>query len=368
MIRAEEARPNGIAARAIAMRDSDRSLPALVQRAANQLASATTAAEVLEARDSASVVYDAAKKAARLARAKGAHDELIAKAHRAQADALEIEAAAKRRLADEYDGAQQRGELQRRGGDGTSKTEVPTASDIGLTHKDIHEARQIRDAELAVPGIVERTIDQQLNAGLEPTKAALRKAVTAAVTKEAEGEKMEAAEAAQATKSHGRTIFIPEGEDIVGLCHRGLALEKTGMTSEEAAAKINLARQTYGVCRQIVLLAENADLSANDKATAQEALRLVVETGKWATAWEMAEPLANRVWGEGNKYDLLSIAAKRLDRFELSFGIVMQACMTTDEINLPYLTADQAKDAVKQIGKARAALLRFAERIKEIHE
>jgi hypothetical protein len=81
-------------------------------------------------------------------------EKVIAKAHRAQADALEIEAAAKRRLADEYDAAQERGELQRRGGDGTSKVEVPTASEIGLTHKDIHEARLIRDAEEAQLGSV----------------------------------------------------------------------------------------------------------------------------------------------------------------------------------------------------------------------
>jgi hypothetical protein len=33
-------------------------------------------------------------------------------AHRAQADALEIEAGAKRRLADEYDAAQERGEVR----------------------------------------------------------------------------------------------------------------------------------------------------------------------------------------------------------------------------------------------------------------
>jgi hypothetical protein len=40
---------------------------------------------------------------------------LIAAAHRAQADALEIEAQAKRRLADEYDAAQDRGEVAVRG-------------------------------------------------------------------------------------------------------------------------------------------------------------------------------------------------------------------------------------------------------------
>lgn len=157
------------------------SLPGLVQRAAAQLASATSAAEVLEARDMAGVAYDAAKKAGRLAKAKGAHDELIAKAHRAQADALEIEAMAKRRLADEYDAAQERGEVAKIGDNlprvpnGNSK---PTAADIGLTGKDIHEARQIRDAEEAQPGIVRQTLDNALEAGEEPNKAAVRRAVS----------------------------------------------------------------------------------------------------------------------------------------------------------------------------------------------
>lgn len=155
-------------------------LPSLVQRAASQLASATSAAEVLEARDMASVAYDAAKKAARLVTAKGAHDELIAKAHRAQADALEIEAMAKRRLADEYDAAQERGEIASVGKPvnvpvGNNK---PTSREIGLSRKDIHEAREIRDAEEADPGIVRRVLDEKLDAGQEPTKAAVRRAIT----------------------------------------------------------------------------------------------------------------------------------------------------------------------------------------------
>ena len=149
-------------------------LPSLVQRAASQLASATSAAEVLEARDMASVAYDAAKRAARLARAKGAHDELIAKAHRAQADALEIEAMAKRRLADEYDAAQLRGEVRSNGERSFSQTEKVGFADVGLNAKDIHEARQIRDAEETYPGIVRRTLDAALEAGEEPTKAVVR--------------------------------------------------------------------------------------------------------------------------------------------------------------------------------------------------
>jgi hypothetical protein len=119
-------------------------------RGAQRLANAESSAEVLDARDMARMVYDTAKSAARLARAKQAHDEIIGTVYRAQADALAIEAAAKARLADEYDAAQERGELRAANtGRSTSALEAPSASDLGLSHKEIHEARQIRDAERA---------------------------------------------------------------------------------------------------------------------------------------------------------------------------------------------------------------------------
>jgi hypothetical protein len=151
-------------------------LPGLIDRAATMLASAKTAAEVLEAREAAGLAYDVAKRAARLKSAKAAHDDLVAAAHRAQADALEIEAAAKRRLADEYDAAQARGEVA---GHGRSKVEpanVTKASDLGLRRDQIHDARVIRDAEVADPGIVRRTLDAKLERGEEPTRSAVRRA------------------------------------------------------------------------------------------------------------------------------------------------------------------------------------------------
>jgi len=155
-------------------------LPSLVNKAARALASATTAAEVLEAREAASLAYDAAKRAARLAQAKGAHDTLVAAAHRAQADALLIESQAKRRLADEYDAAQERGEVAgpRDGKLGRSEGErLPTADDIGFTRRAIMEARQIRDAEARDPGIVERTVNAALERGDEPTRAEVKRAI-----------------------------------------------------------------------------------------------------------------------------------------------------------------------------------------------
>ena len=150
-------------------------LPGLIERAAQMLSGAKTAAEVLEAREAAGLAYDVAKRAARLKCAKAAHDDLVAAAHRAQADALEIEAAAKRRLADEYDAAQTRGEVHRHGGQlprDVADPNIPSVSELGLRRDQIHEARQLRDAEAADPGILRRTLDDRLEHGEEPTRTA----------------------------------------------------------------------------------------------------------------------------------------------------------------------------------------------------
>lgn len=189
---------------------SQDALPSLIDRAAGALLSAKDSAEVLEARDLASVVYDAAKKAARMAQAKGAHDAVIAAAHRAQADALVIEAEAKRRLADEYDAAQERGEVATPGGD---RSKIPdenfapaTAEDLGLTRKQVHEARQIRDAEEAQPGIVKRTLDRAIADRREPTRAELMREIKAE-----QAEKAAAKREARDQKERALAARIREG-------------------------------------------------------------------------------------------------------------------------------------------------------------
>jgi hypothetical protein len=59
-------------------------------------------------------------------------------------------ARAKARLADEYDAAQQRGEVRRHGNyrksDVPNENITPTVTDIGPARKQVHEARNVRDA------------------------------------------------------------------------------------------------------------------------------------------------------------------------------------------------------------------------------
>lgn len=182
---------------------SAESLPSLLDRAATALSSAKSSAEVLEARDFARVAYDAAKSAGRMARAKRAHDDVIGAVYRAQADALLIEARAKHKLADEYDAAQERGEVATRQNNPGSAGHVvdgnmpTTAADIGLRRDEIHEARKLRNAEAAEPGATARALDAIVARGDEPTKATLRREILAEKPAQAEAEPEEAPEAAK---------------------------------------------------------------------------------------------------------------------------------------------------------------------------
>lgn len=182
--------------------DAD-TLPALIDKATAALECARSSAEVLEARDLARVAYDAAKSAGRMARAKQAHDSIVSEVHRAQAHALSIRARAEMRLAEEYDAAQERGEVARgtegRGlGVARDNAQIATAADLGLRRDEIHEARQFLKAEQAEPGVIERTVAEIVERGEEPTRAALRREV------------MEAARSVQRAPSNKNPLHRPD--------------------------------------------------------------------------------------------------------------------------------------------------------------
>ncbi len=171
-----------------AMNGPTETLPALIDQATRSLAEARTYAEVLEVKADAQMIYDAAKTAARIARAKQAHDSVLVGVAEAQGKALAIEARAEIRLAEEYEAAQDRGEVAKNGGDRTSvpgeNTEKPaTSAEIGIDRKDIHRGRKLAAAEAAEPGVIERSIGEIVEAGEEPTKAALARKLDTAPKK-----------------------------------------------------------------------------------------------------------------------------------------------------------------------------------------
>ena len=158
-------------------------LPALLDKARTKLERAKDAAEVLEAHSQAKIAHDTAAHLERFARAQKAHEALIETCRQMQIDALDIRVRAECRIADEYDAAQERGEVQKQGGDRKSKINLsnekvdPTVNDIGLTYTQVHAARQLRDVEKLKPGKLREAWQAQLKARDRLTLAAALRAV-----------------------------------------------------------------------------------------------------------------------------------------------------------------------------------------------
>src|SRR5262245_3586323 len=241
----------------------------LIEAAATALAQAATAAEILDAHDKATVAYDAAKLAARLSKAKDAHDTVIAACRKAQADALIIETRAQCRLADEYDAAQERGEVatQKHGGanikHGVPKQNtVATVEDIGLTRKQVHDARIVRNAEKAKPGIVRKMLDEQLEAGEEPTRADVKRAVRNAL-----GQKPKAKPKPRPKKTD------PHKDKIIALSDEGLTSPEIGAEIGIHPRVINRVLQDETIRRQAIPDIDPTTLSLTAQQKLETAIR-----------------------------------------------------------------------------------------------
>jgi hypothetical protein len=129
-----------------------------------------------------SVAYDQAKAAGDSAERVKASRELVDRSRRMQAEALKIESLCYVAMADAVDEAQAKGELARRGRPkNISGENVFTLADVGLDAAKLHGARKIRDMVRSDPDAVERVVEARLAEGMEPTRAAMKKAAGHAI-------------------------------------------------------------------------------------------------------------------------------------------------------------------------------------------
>lgn len=158
-------------------------LPTLIDQATRSLAEARTYGELLEVKGQAEVAYDAAKSAARMAKAKENHDSTVAFVAEAQGKAVAIIFRADIRLAQEYDAAKADNRVA---GEGRPKKTVrdedsisePTTAELGIDRRDVSSGRKLAEAEEAEPGAIERAVDEVIAEGAEPTKAAVKAKLT----------------------------------------------------------------------------------------------------------------------------------------------------------------------------------------------
>lgn len=213
------------------------------------------------------------------------------------------------------------------------------------------------------------TVATMNTAGIGKNDSVSHLAAAPSETEEME-EDMQVAEVPQqaAVNDSGPRMMVPDGADLIELCKAGLKLEEDGASGDEAAVKVGLSKRAYAISRQIVLLADHPDLTEADAALAKSALNTLVSTRRVWEAWGIVEQLALRVWGEGRRFNLVGIAAERLERFRHALGIVTQGCITGKEIDLPYLAVGEIEKSVKQINEAVRSLRNLKQRIERLHE
>ena len=140
------------------------------------------AGDVENALKLSAVAYDQAKSAAGSAERVKASRGLVVTARRLLAEALKIESMSYVAMADAADDAQSKGHLSR----GRPSEKVPdedhfTLEDVGVDKRRLHEARKLRNAVRAEPDFVERVVEARMSEGLEPSRAALKKAAGHAI-------------------------------------------------------------------------------------------------------------------------------------------------------------------------------------------
>lgn len=180
--------------------------------------------------------------------------------------------------------------------------------------------------------------------------------------------KMEVEEAEESAVDlrRGPKIVLPGGMSPVDVARQGMAREAAGEEAVAIAKSLQLSAANYRAACDVVVLSDRGGYSPADAAIVAQAMRMLLDL-KIAEARDFLEPIAAKVWGK-SKAPRADREQARVDQFEVAFGILLQTCATTEELDLPYLSADRAKKALRQIRAARGALQRFADRIKEIHE
>jgi hypothetical protein len=188
----------------------------------------------------------------------------------------------------------------------------------------------------------------------------------------AETERMSAVDIEAAEKSgtayNGSRINVPEDMTAEDLCRKGMERESAGETAEEIAPVIQVGLRTYRQMRDIVALADRSDLSPRDAEVVRFALDEMNTTNRIADAYERVEPIVDRVWGVRRGGPRSVIEANRIANFERAFGVVIQACSGSADIEIPYLSSARATEAISEIKEAERKLRTLRGRIEEIHQ
>jgi hypothetical protein len=177
-------------------------------------------------------------------------------------------------------------------------------------------------------------------------------------------------ETQEKTPAHDpRRASLPQGKTIDALAREGMEREATGEDPVAIAKSFGIGAHTYRMACDVVFLVDRGGYSNADTAIVDQAFKMLMEL-KVPEARECITPVAEKVWGTGSfkARPRPTREPTRVDQFEHAFGIITHTCVTAAELDLPYLSANAAKAAAKEVRLARQHLTTLLSRIEGIHE
>ena len=156
------------------------------------LTNAIPMAQVLEIKERAKTIYDKIKREISLQKAKGAHKEMVALSLHMQGNARKVMIRANILLADEYDTAKEKGEVAVPGdiksqnlsaiaqptlSQKETVNQLPIQKELGIDHRVMSDFRKLKEFDKKNPGVIETKIDELVEAGQEPTQAAINRMI-----------------------------------------------------------------------------------------------------------------------------------------------------------------------------------------------
>jgi hypothetical protein len=154
----------------------------------------------------------------------------------------------------------------------------------------------------------------------------------------------------------GPRIKVPDGMTLVALIHSGIKIEEEGKTAEDAAYLVGVGIASYRQAKQIVMLSEQANLTAQERKITTAAIELMARERRTREAYEMVREIAGRMWGKGTNPHTKKTAQKIVEDFMNAISVILVACEKGKELAIPQLSAEDAIAVILQLKEAAQAL------------
>ena len=164
---------------------------------------------------------------------------------------------------------------------------------------------------------------------------------------------------------------LPDGVTPQLVARQAIALRDEGISVSEVCKRLHVAD---AACRQmidIVLIADREDLSVRETQIAATALdRMDDRARPLNEIYTSIAPIARRLWGEAKQGDGINRKAReeaRYARFDRGLGVILQSLSIAARIDVPHLSAEQAKEITTELKQTINSIKDLITRIGSIH-